>query len=46
VIVAHHMGEDALPSLIAGGATAVPLLFIAARARLARLRNAVRRRLG
>jgi hypothetical protein len=44
VIVAHHMGEELLPTLIAGGGSAVSILLLAWRARLNSLVDRLRRR--
>jgi hypothetical protein len=44
VILAHHMGEEAIPALIATGATAVPLLLVRTRMRLSRLERFLRTR--
>ena len=43
MIVAHHMGEELLPALVAGGAAAGPALLIIMRARLSRLGRRLRR---
>jgi hypothetical protein len=43
VIVAHHMGEDFLPALAAGGAAAVPVYLVVLRARLSRIARTFRR---
>jgi hypothetical protein len=43
MIAAHHMGEDLLPALVAGGATVVPAYLVIVRARLSRIARAVRR---
>ena len=43
MIVAHHMGEELIPALVASGATAVPLLVVSMRVRLSRLGRALRR---
>ena len=37
MIVAHHLGESLIPSLVAGGAAAGPALLFVVRARLGRL---------
>ena len=37
MIVAHHMGEDLIPAVVAAGAAAGPALLIVVRARLGRL---------
>jgi hypothetical protein len=42
VIVANHMGEDVIPFLVVAGA-AVPAALVPVRARLSRLRRALRR---
>jgi hypothetical protein len=44
VIVAHHAGEQLLVAAAAGGASLVPLLAVAARARLRRLGRSLRLR--
>jgi hypothetical protein len=44
MIVAHHMGEELLPTLVAGGSAAVPVVLVLVRARLSRLGRALRRR--
>jgi hypothetical protein len=43
VIVAHHMGEELLPLLVAGGASAVPALLVVMRVRLSRIVRVLRR---
>lgn len=43
MIVAHHMGEELIPALVAGGAAAGPALLIIMRARLSRLGRRLRR---
>jgi hypothetical protein len=43
VIVAHHMGEELLPALVAGGASAVPALLLVTRVRLSRVVRVLRR---
>jgi hypothetical protein len=43
VIVASHAGEELLPSLLAGGASAAPVLLLVLRARLGRLARTIRR---
>lgn len=43
MIVAHHMGEDLLPTLVAGGASAVPALLFVMRVRLSRIARMCRR---
>jgi hypothetical protein len=43
VIVAHHMGEDLLLTLVAGGAAVVPAYLVIVRARLSRIARAFRR---
>jgi hypothetical protein len=44
VIVANHLGENLIPTLVAGGAAAGPALLIVMRARLSRVGRALRRR--
>jgi hypothetical protein len=44
VILGHHMGEELLPQLLAGGATAGSLFLALVRARLGTLGSALRRR--
>jgi hypothetical protein len=44
VILAHHMGEDLLPTLIAGGGSAVSMLLLVWRTRFNRLVDRIRRR--
>ena len=44
MIVAHHMGEDLLPTLLAGGAGAGSVALALARARLGRLVDRLRGR--
>jgi hypothetical protein len=46
VILGHHMGEELLPTLLAGGATAGSVFLALVRARLSGLRGALRRRPG
>ena len=43
MIVAHHMGEHLLPTLVAGGAAAGPALLIVMRVRLSRIARGFRR---
>jgi hypothetical protein len=43
VIVAHHMGEDLLPTLVASGVAAVPVYLAIVRARLSRIARPFRR---
>ena len=43
MIVAHHLGEDLIPTLVAGGAATAPALVVAVRVRLSRLGRAFRR---
>ena len=43
MIVAHHLGEDLIPTLVAGGAATAPALVVAVRVRLSRLGRALRR---
>jgi hypothetical protein len=42
MIVAHHLGENLIPALVAGGAAAGPALVVVVRARLSRLRRRLR----
>jgi hypothetical protein len=44
VIVAHHMGEDLIPTLLAGGGSAVSMLLLVWRARFNNLVDRLRRR--
>jgi hypothetical protein len=44
VILAHHAGEELLPTLVAGGGSAVSLLLLVWRARLGNLIDRLRRR--
>ena len=44
MILAHHMGEDLLPTLIAGGGSAVSMLLLVWRTRLNDLIDRLRRR--
>ena len=44
MILAHHMGEELLPTLLAGGGSAVSMLLLVWRARLTRLVDRLRRR--
>jgi len=44
MIVAHHMGEELLPTLVAGGAGAVSVVLAVWRTRLVRLVDRLRRR--
>ena len=43
MIVANHLGENLIPTLVAGGAAAGPALLIVMRARLSRLSRRLRR---
>ena len=43
MILAHHMGEDLLPTLVAGAAAVVPAYLVVVRARLSRIARAARR---
>ncbi len=43
MIVAHHMGENLIPTLVAGGAAVGPALLIVLRARLSRVFGGLRR---
>jgi len=42
MIVANHLGENLVPTLVAGGAAAGPALLVVLRARLSRLGRALR----
>jgi hypothetical protein len=44
VILAHHMGEELIPTLVAGGGTAASMLLLVWRERLGRLVDRMRRR--
>jgi hypothetical protein len=44
VILAHHAGEDLIPTLVAGGGSAVSMLLLVWRARLGNLIDRLRRR--
>ena len=44
MILAHHMGEELLPTLLAGGGSAVSMLLLVWRARLTRLVDRLRGR--
>jgi hypothetical protein len=44
VILAHHLGENLLPALVAGGGSAVSMLFLVWQARLNQLVDRIRRR--
>ena len=44
MILAHHMGEELLPTLVAGGGSAVSMLLLVWRDRLNRLVDRMRRR--
>jgi hypothetical protein len=44
VILAHHMGEELIPALVAGGGSAVPILLLVWRARLNSLVDRIRKR--
>jgi hypothetical protein len=44
VTLAHHLGEELIPTLLAGGASAVSMLLLAWRARLGSLVDRLRRR--
>ena len=44
MILAHHMGEELLPTLVAGGGSAVSMLLLVWRERLGRLVDRMRRR--
>jgi hypothetical protein len=41
MIVANHLGENLIPTLVAGGTAAAPLLLVLLRARLSRLGGAL-----
>jgi hypothetical protein len=43
-VILAHLGEELIPALVAGGATAGPALLLVLRARLTRFRELVRRR--
>jgi hypothetical protein len=43
MIVAHHLGENLVPTLLAAGATTAPALLVMLRAKLGRLGSAHRR---
>ena len=44
MILAHHMGEDLIPTLVAGGGSAVSMLLLVWRARFNSLVDRLRRR--
>ena len=44
MIVAHHMGEDLIPTLVAGGGSAVSMLLLIWRARFNNLIDRLRKR--
>ncbi len=44
MILAHHMGEDLIPTLVAGGGSAVSMTLLVLRARLNDLVDRLRRR--
>jgi hypothetical protein len=44
VIVAHHAGEQLIPTLVAGGGSAVSILLVVWRARLSSVVDRLRRR--
>jgi hypothetical protein len=44
VIVAHHMGEELIPTLVAGGGSAVSIVLLVWRTRLNSLIDRLRRR--
>ena len=44
MILAHHMGEELIPTLITGGGSAVAMLLLVWRARLNNLVDRLRRR--
>ena len=44
MILAHHAGEQLIPTLVAGGGSAVSILLLVGRARLNSLVDRLRRR--
>ena len=44
MILAHHMGEELIPALVAGGGSAVSMLLLVWRTRLNNLVDRMRRR--
>ena len=44
MILAHHAGEEIIPTLVAGGGSAVSMLLLVWRARLSSLVDRLRRR--
>ena len=44
MILAHHMGEELIPTLVAGGGSAVSMLLLVWRERFNRLVDRLRRR--
>ena len=44
MILAHHMGEELLPALVAGGGSAVSMLLLVWRAHFNSLVDRIRRR--
>ena len=44
MILAHHMGEDLIPTLVAGGGSALSMLLLVWRARFNSLVDRLRRR--
>ena len=44
MILAHHMGEDLIPTLVAGGGSALSMTLLVLRARLNSLVDRLRRR--
>ena len=44
MIVAHHMGEELLPMLVASGGAGASMALVMLRARLSRLARSLRRR--
>jgi hypothetical protein len=44
VILAHHMGEDLIPTLVAGGGSAVSVTLLVLRTRFNSLVDRMRRR--
>ena len=43
MILAHHLGETLIPTLVAGSAAVVPAYLVIVRARLGRIARAFRR---
>ena len=44
MILAHHMGEELIPALVAGGGSAVSMALLVWRARLNKLVDRIRKR--